>query len=75
VRGNERFAKEQVELVNPSFIVLDNKIKYLEFLSIKLLLTPHQIGIGMDITLISITLHALEVFMIPITTFEKTPNR
>jgi hypothetical protein len=74
VRGNERSAKEQVELVDLSFIVLNNIVKYLESLTVRLFFTPHHVGIGLKITLISITMHALEVFMTPIATFEKTPN-
>jgi hypothetical protein len=73
VRDSEKSTKERVKLVNPnSFIVLNSRVKYLEFLYISLLLTPHQIGIGQKITLISNTLHASEVFMTPITTFEET---
>ncbi len=46
MRGSERFAKEHVELVDPSFTILDSRIKPLEFLFANLPLTPHQIGIG-----------------------------
>jgi hypothetical protein len=46
VRGNEIFAKKHVKPINLSFIVLDSKVKPLEFLSTSLLVTPHQIGIG-----------------------------
>ncbi len=46
MRGNEIFTKEHVKLINPSFIVLDSRVKPLEFLSINLIVTPHQIGIG-----------------------------
>jgi len=38
-------------------------------------LIPHQIGIRQELTLISSTSYALEVFTTPITTFEDTPNR
>jgi hypothetical protein len=73
VRDSGKSAKEHAELVNPnSFIVLNNRIKYLEFLSTSLPLTPHQTSIGQKITLISSTPHYLEVFMAPITTFEET---
>jgi hypothetical protein len=41
VEGNERSDKEQIELVNPSFTILDNRFKYLEFISTIVLLTPH----------------------------------
>jgi hypothetical protein len=44
--GNERFDKEHDELVNPSYTILDNRLKSLEFLSTNVPLTPHQIGIG-----------------------------
>jgi hypothetical protein len=73
VRDSEKSTKKHVELVNlNSFIVLNSRVKYLEFFFTSLFLTPHQIGIGQKITLISSTLHALKVFMTPITTFEKT---
>jgi len=45
VRGNERSTKE-LELVDSSFNVLDSRVESLEFLSISLPLTPHQIVIG-----------------------------
>jgi len=51
------------------------KLDLLEFLLATLPLTPHQIGIGQDITLITNTPHALEVFMTPIVTFEETLDR
>jgi hypothetical protein len=41
VEGSERFDKEQVELVNPSFTILDNRLEYLEFISTSVPLTPH----------------------------------
>jgi hypothetical protein len=47
----------------------------LEFLYVNLPLTPHHIGIGQEIILISSTPHASKVFTTPITTFEDTPNR
>jgi hypothetical protein len=45
VRVSERFDKEHVEPIDPSFIVLDSRVKRLEFLSTSLPMTPHQIGI------------------------------
>ncbi len=73
MKDSENFAKEHAKLVNPnSFIVLNNRVKYLEFLYTSLPLTPHQIGIGQKITLISNTPHASKIFMTPITTFEET---
>jgi hypothetical protein len=56
----------------PIYYIQYSRINSLEFLFVTLPLTPHQIGIGWEITLISSTLHALEVFMMPIMTFEKT---
>ncbi len=47
----------------------------LEFLFVSLPLTPHQIGIGKEITLISSTPHASKVFTTPIATFENTFDR
>jgi hypothetical protein len=44
----------------------------LEFISISVPLTPHQIGIGQEVTLISNTPHASKVFITPIMTFEDT---
>jgi hypothetical protein len=46
VEGSERFDTEQVEPVNPSSTILDSRLESLEFISINVLLTPHQIGIG-----------------------------
>ncbi len=46
----------------------------MEFLYASLPLTPHRIGIGQEITLISSTPHASEVFTTSIMTFEDTPN-
>jgi len=46
VEDSERFDKEQVEHVNPSFTILDSRLKFLEFLSTNVPLTPHWIGIG-----------------------------
>ncbi len=74
MKGSEKSVKEHIELVDPSFTVLDSKVEPLEFLFTSLPLTPHQIGIGQEITLISSTPHASKVFMTPITTFEETPE-
>jgi hypothetical protein len=74
VEGNEISNKKQDELVNPSFTLLDNRLKSLEFLSISVLLTPHQICMGQEVTLIFNIPHALEVITTCITTFEDTPN-
>jgi hypothetical protein len=46
MKGSERSNKEQVELVNPSFTILNSRIEFLELLSASLHLTQHQIGIG-----------------------------
>ncbi len=46
VDNNDKFVKEQVELVDPWFIILNSGVGPLEFLSTSLSLTPHQIGIG-----------------------------
>jgi len=35
-------------------------------------LTPHNIGIGQEVTLISSTLHVLKVFTTPIMSFQNT---
>jgi hypothetical protein len=75
VKGSERFVKEQVKPVDPSFTILYNRVKSLEFLFISLFLTPHQRGIDQEMTLISSIPHASEVFATPIATFEETPNR
>ncbi len=75
MRGSEKFVKKQAEPFDPSFTILDSKVEPLEFLSTSLPLTPHQIGIGQDITLISSTPHASEVFTTPIATFEETPEQ
>jgi hypothetical protein len=73
MEGNERSDKEHVEHGNPSFTILDSRLESLEFISISVPLTPHQIG--EEVILISSTLHALEVFTTPITTFEDTLDR
>jgi hypothetical protein len=46
MRSSERFAKEHAKPIDPSFIVLNSRIKPLELLYTSLPLTPHQIGIG-----------------------------
>ncbi len=74
VEGNEKSDREEVQLVNLSFIILDSRLESLEFTSINVFLTPHQIGIGQELTLISSTSHASEVFTTPIMTFEDTAN-
>jgi hypothetical protein len=58
-------------IVAPSFVV-SNKLKTLEFLFTTIPLTPPQIGVGLEIIFISNTIHALEVFIMPVTSFEKT---
>ncbi len=46
VEGSERFDKKQDELVNPSYIILDNRLESVEILSNNVPLAPHQIGIS-----------------------------
>ncbi len=46
VRGSEGPYKEHAKPIDPSLIVLDNKVGSLEFLSTSLPLTPQQIGIS-----------------------------
>jgi hypothetical protein len=74
VEGSERFDKKHDEHVNPSFTILDSRLEYLELISINVPLTPHYIGIGQEVTLISNTPHVSEVFTTPIATFGDTPN-
>lgn len=74
IENSVEFVKDQVEPNDPPFTIFNNRVKPLEFLFTTLPLTRHQIGIGQKITLISSTLHALEVFMMPIMTFEETLN-
>ncbi len=57
VEGSERFNKKHDEHVNPTYTILDNRLESLEFLSTNVILTPHQIGIGQEVTLISNTPH------------------
>ncbi len=59
MENSKRFDKEQVEPINPSFAILDNRSKSLEFLYGSLPLTPHRIGISQEVTLISSTMHAM----------------
>jgi hypothetical protein len=72
MESSERSDKKQNEPMNLLFTILNSRLKSLEFISTSVPLTPHQIGIGQEVTLISNTLHALEVFSTPITTFEDT---
>jgi hypothetical protein len=72
VEDSERFDKKHDELVNPSYTILDKRLESLESLSISVHVTPHQIGIDQEVNLISSTLHALEVYITPITTFKDT---
>jgi hypothetical protein len=41
VEGSGRSNKKQDELVNPTYTILDSRLKYLEFLSTTVPLTPH----------------------------------
>jgi len=41
VEGNEKSDKEHIELVNPSFTILDSTLKSLELISTSVPLTPH----------------------------------
>jgi hypothetical protein len=75
VEGSERSNKEQVETINLSFTILYSRLKSLEFISTSVPLTPHHIGIGQEVTLISSTPHASKVFITPIVTFEDTFDR
>ncbi len=74
MEGNNRFDKKHDELVNSSYTILNNRLESLEVLSTNVPLTPHQIGIGQKVILISNTPHALEVYTTPIVTFEDKPN-
>jgi hypothetical protein len=65
VEGSERFNNKHDEHVNPTYTILDNRLESLEFLSTSILLTPHQIGIGQEVTLISNTPHVSKVFTTP----------
>jgi len=46
VKGSEKFVKEHVEPIDPSFTILDSGVGLLGFVFVSLPLTPHQIGIG-----------------------------
>jgi hypothetical protein len=46
MEGSERFNEKHDEPINPSFTILDSRLKSLEFISTSVPLTPHQIGIG-----------------------------
>jgi hypothetical protein len=72
VKGSDKFVKHQVQLVDPPFIILNSGVRLLKLLYVTLFMTPHHLGIGQEITLISNTFHALEVFTKPIMTFEET---
>jgi hypothetical protein len=41
VKGSEKSIKEQAELIDPSFIILNSGVRLLEFLHANLPLTPH----------------------------------
>jgi hypothetical protein len=75
MEGIKRFDKKHDEHVNPPFTIIDNRLESLEFISTNVPLTPHLIGIGQKVTLISNTMHPLEVFTTPITTFEDTHDQ
>jgi hypothetical protein len=75
MEGSERSDKKQNEPMNILFTILNSRLKFLEFISTNVPLTPHQISIGQEVILISDTLHALKVFSTPITTFEDTLNQ
>ncbi len=49
VESSDKSIKEQVEHVDPSFIIFNSGIGPLEFLLATLPLTPHQIGIGQEL--------------------------
>jgi hypothetical protein len=57
MEGSDKFVKEHVEPIDPPFIVFDSGIGPLEFLSITLFLTPHQMGINQEIIYIINTPH------------------
>jgi hypothetical protein len=46
VEGSERSNNKQDEPINLTYIILDNRLESLEFLSTSVPLTPHQIGIS-----------------------------
>ncbi len=49
MKGSEKFVKKHVKPIDPSFIVLDNRVRPLEFLFAILSLTPHHTGVGYEI--------------------------
>jgi hypothetical protein len=51
MEGIERFDKKRDEHVNPPFIIIDNRLKYFEFISTSVFLTPHPIGLSQEVTL------------------------
>ncbi len=54
--------------------MVSSRIKPLKLLYFVIVsLTPHHIGVGSKITLISITPHVLEIFVMPTSTFINTP--
>ncbi len=58
-------------VVTPSLVV-SSRVEPLKFLFINIPLTPPQIGVSLEIILISTTLHALKVFVMPLTNVVKT---
>jgi len=40
-KGSEKYVKEQAELIDPSFTILNSGVRPMEFLLVNLLLTPH----------------------------------
>ncbi len=50
MKGSEKFVKKHAEPIDPSFIVLNNRVGPLEFLFASLSLTPHHTCIGQEIT-------------------------
>jgi hypothetical protein len=72
MEGIGRSDKKQDEPINLSYIILDIRFEFFEFLSTSVPLTPHQIGISQEVTLIS---NASEIYTTPIVTFEETHDR
>jgi hypothetical protein len=58
-------------VVTPSLVV-SSRVEPLKFLFTNIPLTPPQIGVSLEIILISTTLHALKVFVMPLTNVVKT---
>jgi hypothetical protein len=75
VEGSERSNKKHDKSINYSYTILNSKLKSLEFLSTSVPRTSHQIGIGKEVTLISNTPHASEVYTTFIATFDDTLDR